>query len=249
MEEIQDKDIVLITRYFDLDLSEKEMESFDQKLQADPIFAAKVKRYQYSINLINKNYPNTDQKQQTEKWKQLITEDQATNKKTSLKWIAGIAATILALISSWYFMFPSQERNLNELTQKAWNKNVGFSDYQIRNSTESNPKQEVINAFKLYKKKNYSSVIKTLEKYDPSSLYYEDALLIRALSIHKTGNPKKAIQLLDSLTNHPIGKLSKEALWYKGLIYLDINDLQSARKYLNIPDNPTSEIQLKPSFD
>ncbi|EZH73397.1 hypothetical protein ATO12_15770 [Aquimarina atlantica] len=247
MKEIQDKDITLITRYFDLDLSEKEMKSFDQRLQQDAVFADKVSRYQHSINLITKNYPSTHQKQRAKKWKQLITEDQASHKKTSWKWIAGIATIFLLLISSWYFMFPTQEIDLNELAQKAWNKNVGFSDYQVRNTTEENPKQVVIDAFKLYKKKDYLSAIETLEKYDYSLLYYEDALLIRALSIHKMGNSKEAMQLLDSLVNHPTGRLSNEALWYKGLIYLDLNDLESAKKYLEIPENTTSEIQLKQS--
>ncbi|WP_109098191.1 tol-pal system YbgF family protein [Aquimarina sp. AU58] len=245
MKEIQDKDIVLITRYFDLELSEKEMESFDQRLQDDPIFATKAKKYQHSINLIDKNYPNANQKQRTKKWKELIAEGQASNKKISWKRIAGIAAIFLLLISSWYFMLPIQESNLNELAKNAWNKNVGFSDYQVRNTKEFNQKKVVIDAFKLYKKKDYLSAIETLEKYDPSSLYYEDALLIRALSIHKTGMSKEAIQLLDSLTNHPTGRLLNEALWYKGLIYLDLNDLESARKYLKIPNNFTSEIRLK----
>ncbi|MBQ4818910.1 hypothetical protein [Aquimarina sp. MMG016] len=247
MEEIQDKDILLITRYFDLELSEKEMKAFDQRFQEDMEFANKVNRYQKSVNLVDNTYPNSNQEQRDEKWKQLISEDSVSTNTTTWKWIAGIAATVLILISSWYFIFPLQENNLNELAQQAWGKKAGFSDYQIRNTSESNPKQVVISAFKSYEQKDYSSTIEALENYNPSLLYYEDALLIRALAIHKMSNSKKALQLLDSLENYPTRKLSKEARWYKGLIYLDLNDLESAKKYLEIPNNNKSAIQLKQS--
>ncbi|MDY8136934.1 tetratricopeptide repeat protein [Aquimarina sp. 2201CG5-10] len=245
MKEIKDKDILLITRYFDLDLSEKEMKEFDQKLQHDSIFASKVNKYQNSIDLVNKSYRNTDQEARNKKWKELITETQTSNNTVYWKWIAGIAATIVLLVSFWYFQPSLQKNDLDELTKQAWNKKVGFSDYSVRNNTDINPKQIVTNAFKAYEKKDYQSALEILEKYVPPQSYYEDALLIRALSIYKMGKPKEAIQLLNSLVNYPTGRLSKEAQWYKGLIYLDLNDIESAKKHLELPNNNNSEIQLK----
>ncbi|MGY3791722.1 hypothetical protein [Aquimarina sp. 433] len=247
MKKIEDNDIALITRYFDLDLSEKEMEAFDQRFQNDPDFAIKVTKYRLSIGLIKEHYPNQEQEERSEKWKQLISENPSVNQKQSWKLIAAIAATIVILVTSWYFSVSSSEINLKVLAKNAWDKNVGFSDYLVRNNVEDNPKKLVINAFKSYKKKNYQSVLEQLKDLDNSYRYYEDVLLIKALATYKTGHSKKALQILDSLKNYPSEKLSKEAQWYMGLIYLDQDDLIAAKRYLVIPNHKDHEIQLSES--
>lgn len=245
MKEREDKDIMLIERFFNLDLTDEEMEMFDQRLKKDPIFDMQVKNYKRSIDLINKKLPDPDQKIRTERWKQLTNETETPNSKISRKQFITFAAVLLVLISSWYFFSTMNNNNLDALTMQAWNKNVGFSDYLLRNGTNSTSKTAVIDAFRLYKKKDYSSTIENLKKYDTSYRYYEDVLLLRALSNHKSGDSKKALKILDSLLNYPTKKLSEEALWYKGLIHLDLKEFSLAKKYLIIPEKKTEEIRLK----
>lgn len=246
MKEREDKDIMLIERFFNLDLTDKEMEMFDQRLKKDPIFNSQVKNYKRSIDLIGKKFPDPDQKIRVEKWKQLANEDKKYDNRVSRKQFISIAAAVLlVLISSWYFFSENNNNDLDILAIHAWNKNVGFSDYLLRNGTDNTSKTAVIDAFKLYKKKDYPSTIESLKKYNTSYLHYEDVLLLRALSLHKTGDSKKALKTLDSLLDYPTKKLYDEALWYKGLIHLDLGELASAKKYLIIPKKKTDEIQLK----
>ncbi|WP_299433029.1 hypothetical protein [uncultured Aquimarina sp.] len=250
MEERDNEDILLITRYFDLDLSEEEMIEFDKRMAQEPSFGHKVKKYYDSMNLINQAYKNQEQEQRANKWKHLISDKQASSGSyPTLKWIGGIAAILVVLISSWYYVNQSTNTNLDKLTDYAWNKKVGFDNYLVRNNNVEPSKKTILNAYKSFEKKEYDLAINTLQKYNPSQLYYEDALLIRALSIYKTGHTTIALQTLDSLVNLPSKRLSKEALWYKGLIYLDIKDLESAKKYLEIPNDTTSEIRLKEALN
>ncbi|WP_299221170.1 hypothetical protein [uncultured Aquimarina sp.] len=246
MEERDTNDILLIARYFDLDLSEKEMIEFDKRMTQEPSFKHKAKKYYNSKNLVNQSFKNKEQEQRTIKWKELISDKQIPSKSyQTFKWIGGIAAILVVLISSWYYVHQTTHVNLEELTDYAWKKKVGFDNYLVRNNNIEPSKKIILEAYKSFEKKEYNLTINVLKKYNTSQLYYEDALLIRALSNHKTGHTTIALQTLDSLVNLPSKRLYKEALWYKGLIYLDIKDLESAKKYLDIPDDKNSEIRLK----
>lgn len=247
MEQAKNNDISLIERYFNLDLSEKEIDEFDQRLQIDPEFASKVNSYHSSIALVDQSYPDQDNRQRHNKWSKLINNDNPSSKNKSQLWLIGIAASIIVICTTWYYTSISQPNNIKVLTEKAWAKHVGFSDYQVRNSSEIKSKKTVIQSFKAYKNKKYTVAIATVKNHDPSVLYYEDALLIKALSTYKMGNHPDALETLDSLLKLPSNRLKKEALWYKGLIYIDLNDLETAKKYLIIPDNTSAEIRLKES--
>ncbi|WP_298313934.1 hypothetical protein [uncultured Aquimarina sp.] len=246
MEERDTEDILLISRYFDLDLSEEEMIEFDKRMIQDPSFKLKVKKFSKSKTLVNQFIKNKKQEQRTNKWKELISDKQTTSASyQTFKWIGGIAALFVILISSWYYIHQSNNTNLDKLTDYAWNRKVGFENYLVRNNNVDPSKKIILEAYKYFEKKEYDLTIRTLKKYNTSQLYYEDALLIRALSKHKTDHTTIALQTLDSLINLPSKRLYKEALWYKGLIYMDIKDLESAKKYLDIPNDKNSEIRLK----
>ncbi|WP_298541916.1 hypothetical protein [uncultured Aquimarina sp.] len=250
MEERESKDILLIVRYFDLDLSEEEMVEFDKRIAQEPAFRHKVKKYSKSKNLVNQSFKNKKQERRINKWKELISDKQSPSKSyQTLKWIKGIAAILIVLISTWYYIHQTTYVNLEKLTDYAWEKKVGFDNYLVRNNNTETSKKIILEAYKSFEKEEYDLTISMLKKYNSSLLYYEDALLIRALSNHKTGRTTIALQTLDSLINLPSKRLHKEALWYKGLIYLDIKDLETAKKYLEIPNDKNSEIQLKEALN
>lgn len=246
MEEMDMNDISLIIRYFDLDLSEEEMIEFGKRLENEPSFAAKVKKYQESSVLVDRSYIDQDQRQRNSKWRELIGDIKTSSNLYDFRRIvAGAAAILLFLVSFWYLKSPSEKRNLENVAKQAWEKKVGFSDYQVRDNAGIKSKQRVLNAFSSYEKKDYESALQMLHKYSPSLFYYEDALLIRALSMYKSGKPSDALLTLDTLIKFPSGKLSKEARWYKGLIYLDLHDIESTKKYIELPNESNLEIRLK----
>ena len=70
---------------------------------------------------------------------------------------------------------------------------------------------------------------------------YQDALLLRSLSLHKLNQIDTAIKTLDTLQNfNPV-----IAKWYKGLIYLSNNQIEKAEKFIIIPNNTDDSIKLK----
>jgi tetratricopeptide (TPR) repeat protein len=96
-------------------------------------------------------------------------------------------------------------------------------------------------ALQLYKNKEYEQALTTLKKYTKASPHYKDILVVRALSYHKLQQTPIALQTLDSLTSYA-PNISK---WYKGLIYLENNELEKAALYIQLPTKPNQEIKLK----
>lgn len=241
-----DKDIELITRYFDLNLSEEELNSFEKRANEDADFLQKIKTYQESIAIVNDTFKDTDQEQRTKQWRSSISSEKDVHQNPVLwKWIASIAAGILVLISTWYFVNAAKSPNLDQLTQQAWNKNVGFDYFKMREGNENTTRKTILNAFEKYEKGSFQDALALLKTINSSSLYYEDKLLIEALSLYRIGDLDNALKTLETLSNYPSGKMAKEALWYQGLIYLDKKDTRTAKKFLEIPEDGTSAIKLK----
>ncbi len=243
----QEKDKIYITRFFDLDLSRDELITFERRITEDLEFKQKVDAYEEAESFINKKYLTNEELVRSNKWKNLSNKHMGSenSKNISWKWIGSIAAGFILLFSIWQINTSLQEPDMNQLIADSWNKKVGLDFNAIRGTTKDSLKQQILNAFNAYEKKEYQSTIGLLRNYKTAALYYEDVLLLRGLSYYKKGKIDIALKTLDTLSLYPTGKKSKVARWYQGLMYLEQGDTASAKHLLILPSNANHTIKLK----
>ncbi|MEW7280329.1 tetratricopeptide repeat protein [Aquimarina sp. 2201CG1-2-11] len=241
----QEKDITFIIRYFDFDLSEDELLVFEKRIEDDPEFAKKVTLYKDSIDIVEEAYQTNADKARIEQWKtQLNANQKAKSNKLSWKWIGGIAATIALLFFGWQLNTKSQQ-NIEVALTEAWHKKVGLDYKSLRNTKHDSLKSILLTAVDSYENEQYQYAINTLARFNTTIPYYEDALLIKGLSYYKKGAIEKALQTLDTLTQHHTQRKAKVARWYQGLIYLEMGKKQKAKEFLQLPNRHNPAIQLK----
>ncbi|WP_025743811.1 hypothetical protein [Aquimarina pacifica] len=245
-----EKDDILIERYFNLDLSDAELTALEKRLDTDTIFKEKVKKYEASITVVNNVYQSDSEKERVKNWRETIdvdTDKRSVKMLPNWKWIAGMAASLVILFFGWkYINTQKQNQNLIAITERSWNKDIGLGYYTTRSAdTDEKSKENLVKAYRKYKSKEFSASLALLKDYDESSDLYEDAVLLRALSTHKLGDAQSALEMLAPLTKKSTKKIAKVARWYQGLIYLDINDIQSAKKNLILPNRDNKNIRLR----
>ncbi|WP_282089706.1 tetratricopeptide repeat protein [Aquimarina algiphila] len=241
-----DKDIEYIEKFFNLELSEDELSVFEARLEKEPEFAQKLKNYRLSIDLVEKEYTSDTEKTREEKWRAIVKEEKDPKIiKLNWKWIVGLAASFLLLFFGWQYIENTKQLDLAALTQDSWDKKIGL-DYRMMRTTNHDSLQIIIlNAFDAYEDKEYGKAYSILEPFIPTTIYYEDALLIRALSQYRLGNVEQSLRTLDTLSSFPSGKKAKVALWYQGLIYLDLGEKKAAQEFLLLPKSKDQNIKLK----
>ncbi|MEW7292974.1 tetratricopeptide repeat protein [Aquimarina sp. 2304DJ70-9] len=241
-----DKDIVYIERFFNLELSEDELLVFEARIDVEPDFARKLDAYKESMDLVEKKYISNSEKARVEKWRVIVNDEKDAKIITPYwKWIAGIAASIVLIFFGWRYSSNTKQQNLATITQASWDKKIGLDYRMMRTTNRDSLQQVIINAFDAYEEEKFKDAITILEPFISTTLYYEDALLIKGLSEYKAGNVSYALKTLETLSKHPSGKKAKVALWYQGLIYLDLGDKKAAKKFLFLPNDQNKEIRLK----
>ncbi len=241
-------DVELIDKYFEFQLSEEELVAFEKRILVDSEFEQKVLTYYESEVTTNVLFENHEQQQRAQKWKELLDKEHTPKSKViSLKWqwISGIAASILIIFGIWQFNTKTEPLDLTIALESAWNKKVGLDYNTLRSSVKDSLKNQIVNAYRNYENKKYDSTLVILNHFKKTSPYYEDALLLRGLSLYENGFIEVSLKTLDTLVNYPTQKKAKVALWYQGLIYLKEGNLIAAKKILALPEHKNNDIKLK----
>lgn len=237
----KEKDLEDIVRYFELKLSETELQEFETRLLNDPEFLKKLIIYKNSIDFVEQSYNTEEHITRINKWKALINQ----KKKNTYIWAWSSVAALLILFFGLLIIKQKKQSDFDTVLKDSWNKKIGLDYNSLRGAEEDSLSKIILYAFNNYEDGNYSMAIDTLYSFNWNSPYFEDALLIKALSEYKRGNLKLSIQILDTLARYPSKKKAKVALWYKGLIYLELGDTISAKQMLVLPNKQNSEIKLK----
>jgi uncharacterized membrane protein len=260
------EDDLLIEQYLKGTLTDEEYTAFLKRLESDPVFNEQVQLETQMLNALGETYwsfANNTSHARVEAYKQLLESEETTIVKSTistahrvykqeqeskseathaifnLRTIASIAAVLVIFVSVFWFS-SVEEVDYKAIANKAWNKDVGL-DFTVRNATTDSTKVNLAKALQLYKHQEYSQALATLQRYTKTSAHYKDILVVRALSYHKLQQTPIAFQTLDSLATYA-PKISK---WYKGLIYLENNELEKAALYIHIPSKSNQEIKLK----
>jgi len=243
----REEDIKLITRFFNLDLSEEEFVTFEKRMLQDLAFQSKVNTYKMATSIVADEFKDKKEQPRINKWKNLLDEQETrkSSKNISWKWIGGIAAAVAIVLSIWKGSDMFQQPKMDQLIATSWDKNVGLGYYTNRSDAQNPSQEKIVNAYLAYKDKKYKTAIDLLQYFKDDEQYFEDAVLIKALAIHKIGDSKKALDLLNTLTKNTTSNIAKTANWYKGLIHLDLGDHAAAKKFLELPNDANSQIKLK----
>ena len=239
MNSMEDRDLLLIIAYFDLQLSEDELIDFEKRLSEDSDFANKVMSYQKSIEIVESVDPNSEENVRKNTWKVLLRE-QKSGRKRKMLWMTRIAAAlVIILVTALYF--NSQQSNLDKQLQDAWDREVGL-DFILRNNSVDSSRVTLSKALTSYRNGEYLNTLHLVEKYDASSTgSYDEILMLRALANYQLDRSEIALQILDTLETNEV----QVARWYKGLIYLEQGNTTKAKEYLEIPKNSEGKIKLK----
>lgn len=239
-----EEDNILITRFFDFDLSEKELLIFEERLAKDIGFEKKFQTYVNAQKSVNDSFAFPEEKLRQQQWKTILhTEEKNSN--TPWKWIGSIAAGFILVFSIWQGSSSFQKSNMDQLIADSWNKKIGLDVNLTRGESLDSLKQQINTAYDLYNRKKYEAVVGLFNRYAFSAVYYEDALLLKGLSNYKIGNTEIALKTLDTLASYRTGKKAKVAQWYQGLIYLEQGNIKTASEFLKLPDDTNGEIKLK----
>ncbi len=241
----KEKDLTIILRYFDLDLSDEELLFFEKRMEEDEEFAQMVRIYRESEKTVNQAYQNSDDNARIQQWRAQIEANQKPKiKNTPWLWVGGIAAAI-ALLFFGLQINNTSKQDFKLAVKEAWNKNIGLDYKSMRNVEKDSLKSIILTAVDSYENGKYRIAIDALQHFNNTMYYYEDALLLKGLSYYKNGKLKKAILTLDTLANYPTQRKAKTAKWYQGLIYLELDQLDKAKEFITISNNGNSVIQLK----
>ncbi|GAA4277410.1 tetratricopeptide repeat protein [Aquimarina mytili] len=241
-----DKDIEFIERFFNLELSDDELSVFEARIDVEPEFARKLDAYKESVDLVAQKYASSTDKDRIKDWQKLI--DAKNNSRViglPWKWIGGIAASLVLIFYGWQYNKNMNQQDLANIIQESWDKKIGLDYRMMRTTNRDSLQQVIVTAFDAYEAQKYDKAISILEGFISNTLYYEDAMLIKGLSQYKAGNVTTALQTLETLSEYPSGKKAKSALWYQGLIYLDLGDKKAAKKFLLLPSDKNEEIKLR----
>ncbi len=227
-------DLQLIERFFERELTEQELTDFEARLKVDTDFAEKVERFGYAHQEVEKIYYTNERQAFKEKWASILdAEEEAPPQKvrTLRHYALRIAAAILLILGMVVVMnqFSPSNDNFQAIAVQKWEQ----SEMTITMRNKSQPVPGAViwdKAEKAYKERQFSEALGILDLLgdDP------DALLWKGRCHFELRQTPEAISHFEAVIQHKDGGKKDLALWYQALVYLYDNDVDAARKNLNI---------------
>ena len=217
----------LITAYFEGTLSQEDQRTFEDLLKRDMEF---LKEFQFQ-----KELQSALQNEERRKTKIFLNslENTSSNKGTKIgrlvPWFAAASIVILVGLGSWFYFFNSPKINTQELYA------AYYKPYEnIVHPLERGKQLEDLEsrAFLAYELEDYQlafELFKELgqQKNDSYIAFYN------AIVLMQLGNFDEAISLFNGYIQND-SLLNDRAHWYLALCYLKLNDLEKAKKELDL---------------
>lgn len=209
---LDDKEIGLVKRFFDFDLSEKELDQFQDRLEKDNAFAKEVDNYETAYNTVDQFIiGNKGGDIPIAEIKKTAPTKVKPRKRNPMQW-AIAAVLILVLVFGGYYMISGTSNEIDErVFAQADNYTKMMSDDILRGNTNpsvsiSTEEQELKDIVSNYTKDNTATTVTSLQTY------------------------------INSIEN-PVNKELAE--WWLANVYLQNKDIDNARITLEkIKDNP-----------
>lgn len=228
----------LISKFFSRELEDKEREQFEQKMQDDPSFVQKFKRYRQVNEMVGQAYGDEDKKTRIAEWKSEI--DALRTPRPLFRLMIAAVFGILCLTFAYLWFEDSLGNSttvasIDESLQSAWPESpplISFSDRGGEISPDAGYRRLLTEAFDEYTDEAYDSVITTLSPFVSGIPYLEDAQLLRGLALYHKGQKREALAEMEAIIQSEKDRKKGQALWYAALIRLEFKDVSDAKRYL-----------------
>ncbi len=232
MQEKSTKDIELIERYLDFDLTETELATFNQRLKNEAGFRQKLNQYEYAHKVVEELYDAGSPNKNKEKF----LNDKKPNKESKIvrlnyqKYLIGIAASVALLVAA-LFLLKQPSQTSQQLAQQYWQDTKTSTIITLKGAND----QEAFYA--LLKKGdteflsgNYVESLLTLSKIPETYPKYNTVRLLEGQNYIELKEFEKAIEKFQRVIDNNGDE--EKALWYQALAYIQNNNLSAAKSNL-----------------
>lgn len=239
MPTVSEKDYELLERFFSFSMDEKERIAMEVKLDSDPLWKEKMRRYQEVENQLGMQFGKEGEAISEEVrngWKTPVSSGRSGKSEKSplqIKWrqILSIAAAFLmiAVVSFWIFQMNTTS-NAQQLAMEMWQQTPIQNSLSVRSENDLTTTQKQLQkALVDYANKDYQAVLTQLDDILPSSDIYAQSLLLRGQSYFGLHQMQNAIASYHSLIDLPNGNAKDLAYWLQALAYLQVDNQAAAR--------------------
>jgi len=222
------EDYQLIQRFFDFELTDEELEKFNERMETDTDFVSRMHIYQQ----MSAHADNTIKSAVTTK------KESSSNKIVSLRsgrfirW--AVAAILLLAIGSWViFQFYLHPTTPEQLATNYWNETEATTFSNTRSDVPITSEEALLTqASDAFVVNNFQETITILSAISiPDTLYAKAALLKGQAFFHLSRYDEAADQfqkVIDSEKN----EYNDIAYWYQALTFLKLGQLENAKNNL-----------------
>ena len=221
-----EKDIALLERYFDAELTEEEQKYFASRVEQDKDFNALVQREKIIIGAI-RNQGLLDNLAYLKSIEEKIEGHHSISFYDRIKkWHYSVAAVILILIAV-KFLLPSQEQTPDQLFASYFSAYPNVFEPTVRGTDLATKRSE---AFQAYEQRNYQKAALLFNELLIEKKQ-SDVLFLLANTNLMLGQVAEAQKNLLTLIKES-DDLDIPAKWYLSLCYLKSGDKENAKKIL-----------------
>ena len=229
-----------IEKYLADQMKQEEKEAFEQEIAVNPALKDEVALHRDVLAGIDMHFENELKQKLVRAEKELRAGKPRSSPIIPMRWLIGIAATLLLLAISFY-VFTNKAASPEEVFLTYYEPYPNIISPMER-SGESQP--TVLTALDYYEQENYSAAIEAFEANLVETLSQPAQRFYYALSLISSGNSTSAIPHLKELTHLGDHSFLHQSQWYLGLAYLKNKETEQARQVfdeLKNTDTPYSK--------
>ncbi len=230
-----DKDLTLIERYYNFLLSDSELKDFESRMEQDAVLTQKVLDYHLAHKTAREFYNSAEERERVMAWEKLLQGDKSKKnyaKRTYLGWAAGI----LLLVGLWatsFWLKEDKPQNWSDLLVKAKTMTPDLNYRLLRGENPVLEEEILKDGYALLLSENYRKAIVLFSVVTVDDPYYEDALLLSAISHYELKEYQASLLTLSKMKATANTEQQIYLWWYESLNYLELRDVQKVRSALN----------------
>lgn len=238
------EDYELLERFFSFSMKEKERLILEKKLENNPVWQEKLRRYQQVDNELTTQFSDEGKAIPDvirNGWKnQNDLNTNLTEKKSNLRlswqWMLSIAAAFLVFtaISFWVIQMNNSP-NAQQLALEFWQETPIQNSLAVRSGNDLTATQmQLQNALSAYANQEYRAVLSQLENISPTSDIYARSLLLCGQAYFGLNQIQEAITNYQTIIELPNATTKDLAYWLQALAYLQVDNHAAARTNLQL---------------
>lgn len=233
-------DYRLIKRFFNFELTKRELDLVEHRLEEDSEFREKMRFYEFADTKFKTEFEAQEitekqqLKQEWAKWNNTTPTPSLYRRLQSPK-ILGVAASLILLfgICIWW-LNTTPQLDKNQLVAQYWNETAQVTQIITRASTNDDQAiKDLTNALNLYNKSQYGQALVQLEKLTTTALF-DQVILLQGQCYFQLNEVDSAAQKFQQVIDLEQVGLKDKARWYLALTYLKGDNYGLAKQQLNI---------------